>query len=71
MRIIALFASIAVAAQTSITLYSGSGFCPSQGCKVVERLILIPPLWLNILGLIFFQGVFWSLRILKKYQKTL
>lgn len=65
MRIIALIASIGIAAQAIFTLYSGSGFCPSQGCKVVESLTLIPPLWVNILGLIFFQSVFWSLRTLK------
>ena len=65
MRIIALIASIGVAVQTLITLFSGSGYCPSQGCKVVESLTLIPPLWMNIMGLIFFQAVFWSLKLLK------
>jgi len=65
MHIIALIASIGVAVQTIISLYSGSGYCPSQGCKVVESLTLIPPLWLNMLGLIFFQAIFWSLRTLK------
>ena len=65
MHIIALIASIGIAVQTIITLYSGSGFCPTQGCKVVESMILIPPLWMNIMGLIFFQAVFWSLKTLK------
>ena len=65
MRIIALIASIGVAVQTLITLFSGSGYCPSQGCKVVGSLTLIPPLWMNIMGLIFFQAVFWSLKLLK------
>ncbi|MEN8243928.1 MAG: hypothetical protein ABFS43_03390 [Thermodesulfobacteriota bacterium] len=66
MRIIALIASIGVAAQAIITLISGSGYCPSQGCKVVESLTLIPPLWVNILGVIFFQAIFWSLTFLKE-----
>jgi len=65
MRIIALIASLGVAVQVIITLFSGSGYCPSQGCKVVESLTLIPPLWLNVMGFIFFQAVFWSLRRLK------
>ena len=65
MRIIALIASIGVALQTIVTLYSGSGYCPTQGCKVVESLTLIPPLWMNMLGLIYFQAIFWSLKTLK------
>ncbi|RLB95131.1 MAG: hypothetical protein DRH90_25825 [Deltaproteobacteria bacterium] len=65
MRIIALIASIGVALQTIITLYSGSGYCPTQGCQVVVSLTLIPPLWMNLLGLIFFQAIFWSLKTLK------
>lgn len=65
MQILALVASMGVAAQIIITLVAGTGYCPSQGCKVVERLILIPPLWLNSMGLVFFQAVFWSLRRLK------
>ena len=65
MRIIALIASIGVALQTVITLYSGSSICPTQGCKIVESLTLVQPLWLNLLGLLFFQAVFWSLKMLK------
>jgi hypothetical protein len=65
MHIIALVASIGVAIQTAITLYSGTGFCPTQGCRIVESLTLVPPLWVNLLGLFFFQAVFWSLKMLK------
>jgi len=65
MRIVALIASIGVAIQTIITLFSGSGYCSTQGCKVVEGLTLIPPLWVNLLGLIFFQAIFWSLKLFK------
>jgi uncharacterized membrane protein len=65
MRIIALVASIGVAIQTFMTLYTGSGFCPTQGCKVVESLTLIQPLWVNLMGLFFFQAVFWTLKLLK------
>jgi len=66
MRIVALIASIGVALQTVITWYSGSGICPTQGCRIVEDLTLIQPLWVNFLGLLFFQAVFWSSRVLKE-----
>jgi len=65
MRIIALIASLVVAVQTIVVLIVGSGICPTQGCKIVEGLTIIPPVLLNFLGLLFFQAVFW-LRGLKK-----
>jgi uncharacterized membrane protein len=65
MRIIALIASIGVGIQTLLNLFSESGICPTQGCKIVEDLTLIQPFWLNLLGLFFFLAVFWSLKALK------
>ena len=66
MRILALIASIGVAAQIVVTLFSGSGICPTQGCRIVESLTRIQPLWINLLGLLFFQAVFWSPTVLKE-----
>jgi hypothetical protein len=61
MRIVALCASIVSGLQAAINLVTGSSICPNAGCKVVESLTSIPPLYLNILGCIFFQLVFWLL----------
>ena len=66
MRIVALIASLVVAAQIIVTIIVGSSICPTQGCKVVEGLTIIPPLSLNILGLLFFQAVFWTSGLLEK-----
>ena len=63
MRVIALIASLVVAAQMIVTFIVGSSVCPTQGCKIVEGLTVIPPLFLNILGLFFFQAVFWTHRL--------
>jgi len=65
MRIVALGASAITAFQAVINLITGSSICPNAGCKVVESLISISPLYLNILGFIFFQVVFWLLGNLK------
>ena len=65
MRIIALGASVITAFQAVINLITGSSICPNAGCKVVESLTSISPLYLNILGCIFFQVVFWLLGKLK------
>ena len=61
MRIVALSASIIAGLQAAINFITGSSICPNAGCKVVENLTSIPPLYLNILGCIFFQLVFWLL----------
>jgi uncharacterized membrane protein len=66
MRIIALIASLITAIQAVIGLIHGSSFCPNSGCKVVEGLTAIPPLYLNLAGFVFFQCVFWGVR----YQKS-
>jgi len=65
MRIVALGASAITAFQAVINLITGSSICPNAGCKVVESLTSISPLYLNILGFIFFQVVFWLLGNLK------
>ena len=65
MRIVALCASMITAFQAAINLITGSSICPNAGCKVVESLTSISPLYLNILGFIFFQIVFWLLGNLK------
>ena len=69
MQIIALVASLVTAIQAVIGLSYGSIICPNSGCKVVEGLTTISPLYLNFLGLIFFQFVFWGLRFQKKETK--
>ena len=46
----------------------GFSICPNAGCKVVEGLTSISPLYFNLLGLIYFQSVFWGLRIQKHHS---
>jgi len=65
MRIVALGGSMITAFQAVINLITGSSICPNAGCKVVESLTSISPIYLNILGFIFFQVVFWLLGNLK------
>ena len=64
MRMLALVASFFAAAQVIFILASGSIICLNEGCRVVENLTLVSPLYLNIIGFIFFQIIFWlSLRV--------
>lgn len=60
MRMIAFIAGLVAAAQAVFSLLSGSILCLNEGCHVIESLTLIPPLYLNIIGFIFFHMVFWS-----------
>jgi hypothetical protein len=61
MRILAMTASIIAGLQAVINLITGSSICPNAGCEVVESLTSVSPLYLNILGCVFFQLVFWLL----------
>jgi len=69
MKIIALIASLITAIQAVTGLIYGSTICPNEGCKVVEGLTTVSPLYLNFMGLIFFQFVFWGLRFQKNKSK--
>ena len=70
MQILASIASVIVGLQAIAGLVFGTIICPNAGCKVVESLTAIPPLYLNLLGLIFFQVVFWGLRLQKGPSKA-
>ena len=69
MRIITLIASLITAIQAVIGLIYGSTFCPNSGCKVVESLTAISPLYLNLAGFVFFQCVFWGVHYQKNNSK--
>jgi uncharacterized membrane protein len=70
MRPIALIASIVTALQAVFGLTYGSIICPNSGCKIVETLTTIRPLYLNLMGLLFFQAVFWILHVSKGKAKS-
>ena len=65
MRGIAIGATTMIALQVAIHLITGSNFCLNAGCKIVDQLTTISPLYLNILGLIYFLVLFWLLFNLK------
>lgn len=61
MRWIALGAGTVIALQIAIFLTTGSSICLNAGCKIVEQLTTVSPLYLNIIGLIYFIALFWLL----------
>jgi len=71
MQFIALSASLVIAVQIIYSLVNGSTLCPNEGCELVERLTAISPLYFNILGLLYFQFVYWSFRFFKGEDKIL
>lgn len=52
--VIALIASLVVCGQIASILLQGKAVCLNNGCRVVEALTLISPLWVNLLGLAYF-----------------
>ena len=65
MQLLALSASLVIAVQIIYILANGSAICPNGGCELVERLTSLSPLYFNILGLLYFQIIYWSLRFIK------
>lgn len=61
-QFLALVASLLIVAQIGFTWYQKTPFCLSEGCKVVEQLTRVSPQVFNLVGLLFFQVVFWGLR---------
>jgi len=68
---IALLASLLIAGQIGFTLYQGTPFCLNEGCKVVEQLTKVSPLVFNLIGLVFFQAIFWGLRSSRNEMRRL
>ncbi len=65
MQLLALSASLVIAVQIIYILVSGTAICPNSGCELIERLTSLSPLYFNILGLLYFQSIYWSLRFIK------
>lgn len=58
---VAFLASVLTGVQTYLIYTRGKAFCLTGGCEIVESLTLVPPLYFNAAGFLFFQVVFWCL----------
>ncbi|MBV5307573.1 MAG: hypothetical protein J0652_12855 [Desulfobulbaceae bacterium] len=56
---ISFAASILIGIQILLILLRGEAACLNQGCKLVENLTNIPPLYFNLIGLFYFQTICW------------
>lgn len=56
---ISFAASVLIGIQILIILFRGEAACLNQGCKIVENLITIPPIYFNLVGFFYFQTVCW------------
>ena len=52
--------------QTFLILYQGDGFCLNEGCEIVDSLTLIPPLYFNIAGFLFFLFISFGISLARK-----
>ncbi len=56
----ALLAAGFIGVQMATIFFSGEAFCLNQGCKVVEELTKVSPLWVNLAGLLYFLLLYLS-----------
>lgn len=59
--IVAFLASVITGVQTFLIYSEGKGYCFNVGCEIVESLTVVPSLYFNLAGFLFFQLVFWCL----------
>jgi len=58
MQGIALLACVAIGLQMAVIVIKGEVLCLNEGCRIVEQLTTIPPLFINLAGLIYFLAIF-------------
>jgi uncharacterized membrane protein len=64
-RIIQFFSLLAgafITLQIALILSKGEALCFNDGCRVVEKLTIIPPLYINLAGLLYFVVLFCASR---------
>jgi len=66
-----LLAGGIIALQIAIIFFKGEAFCLNDGCRVVEKLTIIPPLYINISGLLFFVILFFACRWFMRKDRLL
>ncbi len=59
----ALLASGVIAAQVAMIVANGKPFCINDGCGIVESLTTVPPLVVNLAGLLYFLVLFAACRL--------
>lgn len=57
--LLGLLATLTILTQIFTILTTGKSFCPSDGCEVVHDLTRVSQLSINLMGLIYFQLLFW------------
>lgn len=70
-QFLALAASLLIIGQIGFILYQGTPFCLNEGCKIVEKMTRVSPLIFNVVGLFFFQTIYWGLRAAKGERRRL
>jgi len=53
-QILSLLGSLFIMGQLLYTMFNGEGLCLNLGCEIVESLTIVPPLYLNLVGLFYF-----------------
>jgi hypothetical protein len=52
--VLSLLGALGAATQAALLVGSGKAFCLNEGCRVIEGLTRVPPLFINLAGLAFF-----------------
>ncbi len=70
-RLVALAGSVLTLTQIFLLAGESDGICFNDGCKIVDSLTAVPPIFFNIGGFLFFQIVFWGIWLAKERQERM
>ncbi len=65
--LLSLLASLLTAMQALLITLRGNGLCFDEGCRIVDSLTTVPPLVFNLMGVLYFQTIFWGLLLDRKF----
>ncbi|MGB9712417.1 MAG: vitamin K epoxide reductase family protein [Dissulfurimicrobium sp.] len=60
LNVLAFLGSLVVLAQIGAILIRGEAVCLNEGCKIAENFVSINQIYVNLVGLGYFQTIFWT-----------
>ncbi len=67
---LAFVGSVLTLVQFFLLMVGGDGICLNQGCKVIDKLTLVPPAYINIAGFLYFLAVMFVFWFTERSEKT-
>jgi hypothetical protein len=69
--LVALAGSILTLIQILLLASENNGICFNDGCEIIDSLTTVPPIFINVGGVLFFQAVFWGIWLARRQRERM